>query len=144
MNALIKVRKIVSHVENIFHEGGQTRKEAIKKGAILIVLENPYAGDYVDEITPMMAALKPVGLDAAGQLIEIVPPFRRDGIGVLQIVLVQCVQILGVAARNMGCCPLRQHAGYRRRLCHWCPLMCPRGLSSSRLPFTLLMGQIVG
>ena len=70
MNALIKVRKIVSHVENIFHEGGQTRKEAIKKGAILIVLENPYAGDYVDAITPMMDALKPVGLDAAGQLIE--------------------------------------------------------------------------
>ena len=70
MNALIKVRKIVSHVENIYHEGGQPRKEAIKKGAILIVLENPYAGDFVDEITPMMDALKPVGLDAAGQLIE--------------------------------------------------------------------------
>ena len=70
MNALIKVRKIVSHVENIYHEGGQPRKEAIKKGAILIVLENPYAGDYVDAITPMMDALKPVGLDAAGKLIE--------------------------------------------------------------------------
>ena len=46
----------------------------------------------------------------AGQLIEIISPFRRDGIGVLQIVLVQCVHILSVAARNMGCCPLRQHA----------------------------------
>ena len=53
MNALIKVRKIVSHVENIYHEGGQPRKEAIRKGAILIVLENPYAGDFVDEITEM-------------------------------------------------------------------------------------------
>ena len=38
MNALIKVRKIVSHVENIFHEGGQPRKEAIKKGAIKSVV----------------------------------------------------------------------------------------------------------
>ena len=43
MNELIKVRKIVTHVENIYHEGGQLRKEAIKKGAILIVLENPNA-----------------------------------------------------------------------------------------------------
>ena len=71
MNELIKVRKIVTHVENIYHEGGQARKEAIKKGAILIVLENPYAGEFVDEIVPMMDALKPVGLDAAEQLIEL-------------------------------------------------------------------------
>ena len=71
MNELIKIRKIVTHVENIYHEGGQARKEAIKKGAILIVLENPYAGEFVDEIVSMMDALKPVGLDAAEQLIKL-------------------------------------------------------------------------
>jgi len=71
MNDLIKVRKIVTHVENIFHEGGPVRIEPIKKGAILIVLENPYAGSYVEDITPMMEALKPIGLDAANQLIEL-------------------------------------------------------------------------
>mgnify|MGYP000223964808 CR=1 FL=1 len=71
MNDLIKVRKIVTHVENIFHEGGPAHSEPIKKGAVLIVLENPYAGSYVEDITPMMEALKPVGLDAAKQLIEL-------------------------------------------------------------------------
>ena len=71
MNDLIKVRKIVTHVENIFHEGGPTQTEPIKKGAVLIVLENPYAGSYVEDITPMMEALKPIGLDAANQLIEL-------------------------------------------------------------------------
>ena len=69
MNELIKVRKIVTQVENIYHEGGQARIEPIKKGAILIVLENPYAGEFVDDIIPMMDALKPVGLDSAKQLI---------------------------------------------------------------------------
>ena len=62
---------MVTHVENIYHEGGQARIEPIKKGATLIVLENPYAGEFVDEIVPMMDALKPVGLDAAEQLIEL-------------------------------------------------------------------------
>ena len=71
MNDLIKVRKIVAHVENIFHEGGTPHTEPIKKGAVLIVLENPYAGSYVEDITPMMEALKPIGLDAANQLIEL-------------------------------------------------------------------------
>jgi hypothetical protein len=37
-------------------------------------------------------------------------------------VLVKRVHILGVTTRNVRCCPLRQHAGYRRRLCHCCPL----------------------
>ena len=71
MNDLIKVRKIVTHIENIYHEGGPANTEPIKKGAILIVLENPYAGSYVEDITPMMEALKPIGLDAANQLIEL-------------------------------------------------------------------------
>ena len=57
--------------KNIFHEGGPVHEEAIKKGAILIVLKNPYAGGFVEEITPMMDALKPVGLDAANQLISL-------------------------------------------------------------------------
>jgi len=71
MSNLIKVRKIVTHIENIYHEGGQAHSEPIKKGSVLIVLKNPYAGSYVEDITPMMEALKPIGLDAANQLIEL-------------------------------------------------------------------------
>ena len=71
MNNLIKVRKIVTHVENIFHEGGPVSKIPIKRGAVLIVLENPYAGQYVSKIIPMMDALKPIGLDAANKLIDL-------------------------------------------------------------------------
>ena len=71
MRNLIKVRKIVTLIENIFHEGGPSHKNPIKKGAIMIVIENPYAGNYVNDITPMMEALKPLGLDAAEQLIKL-------------------------------------------------------------------------
>ena len=71
MNDLIKVRKIVTHVENIFHEGGPVSKIPIKKGAVLVVLENPYADQYVSKIIPMMEALKPIGLDAANKLIDL-------------------------------------------------------------------------
>ena len=71
MNDLIKVRKMVTHVENIFHEGVPVSKIPIKKGAVLIVLENPYAGQYVSKIIPMMDALKPIGLDAANKLVDL-------------------------------------------------------------------------
>ena len=71
MSDLIIVRKIVTHTENIFHEGGPSLKNPIKKGSISIVLNNPYAGKFVEDITPMMEALKPVGLEAAEHLIKL-------------------------------------------------------------------------
>ena len=69
MSEMINVRKTVTLVETIRHEGGTPPEKPLKKGAILIVLKNPFAGSYVEDVLPMMDALKPVGLEAAQELI---------------------------------------------------------------------------
>ena len=71
MSELIQIRKVVTHIETIHHEGGPVLNEPIKKGAIMIVLKNPYAGSYVEDVLPMMDALKPSGLEAAQELISL-------------------------------------------------------------------------
>ncbi len=70
MSDLINIRKSISILETIHHEGGPPADKPLKKGAIMLVMKNPYAGSYVDDITPMMEALSPVGLDAATRLVE--------------------------------------------------------------------------
>lgn len=70
MSELVKVRKISTQVEEIYHEKGPVLDTPIKRGSIVVVLENPYAGGYVEDITPFMDALKPLGLKCAKQLIE--------------------------------------------------------------------------
>jgi len=70
MSDMVKVRKISTQVEEIYHEGGPVRTEPILRGSIVVVIENPYAGRYVEDITPMMEALKPLGLKLANQLID--------------------------------------------------------------------------
>lgn len=70
MSDLVKVRKISTQVEEIYHEGGPLRSDPIKRGSIVAVVANPYAGEYVDDITPFMDALKPLGLKLAHQLID--------------------------------------------------------------------------
>ena len=40
MSEMINVRKTVTHVETIRHEGGTPPEKPLKKGAILIVLKN--------------------------------------------------------------------------------------------------------
>ena len=66
---LIDIRRIVTQVEDIFHEGGPRAAVPLRRGAIAAVLTNPYAGRYEPDILPMMAQLNPVGLDLARRLL---------------------------------------------------------------------------
>ena len=81
--SLIQLRKQVTFVEEIFHEGGPPPAEPLKRGAICAVLHNPYAGRYEPDILPMMEALKPLGLAMASALIDALggDPGRIEGYG---------------------------------------------------------------
>ena len=80
---LIDIRRIVTQVEDIFHEGGPPAAVPLRRGAIAAVLTNPYAGRYEPDILPMMDALNPVGLDLARRLLAAmgVPAERIQGYG---------------------------------------------------------------
>ena len=65
----IDVRKIALGLEDIRHDGGVPSANPIRKGWIGAVVKNPYAGRYVADITPMMDALKPLGLNCSQRLL---------------------------------------------------------------------------
>ena len=79
----VKIRKLVTGVEEIFHEGGPFAKIPRKRGWCLAVIENPYAGIYVENIQPFMDDLKPLGVDMATRLIAAlrVPAEEIDSYG---------------------------------------------------------------
>lgn len=66
----VKVRKIVVSVDEVFHEGGPKAEAPLKRASVLAVIENPFAGGYVEEIASYMDALRPLGLDMAKRLID--------------------------------------------------------------------------
>ena len=57
-------------VETIFHEGGPAPDAPHVRGFVAAVAENPFAGRYVEDIAPMMDALKPVGERMARRLVD--------------------------------------------------------------------------
>lgn len=67
---MIEIRRTLTQVEEIRHEFGPVAKVPLLKGAIAVVLTNPYAGRYEPEILPMMEALQPLGVDMAHQLLK--------------------------------------------------------------------------
>ena len=65
----IRIRKTALGIEEVRHDGGPVLERPVRKGWIGAVVANPYAGRYVEDIMPMMEALKPLGLECSQRLL---------------------------------------------------------------------------
>jgi hypothetical protein len=63
------IRKMVTSIEEIFHEGGPRANTPLKRGYVMAVIQNPYAGPYIEDIQPFMEDLKPLGVEMAQKLL---------------------------------------------------------------------------
>ena len=79
----VRLRKRVILLDETLHEGGPPPDEPRRRGVVLSVIENPFAGRFVPEIQGFMDDLRPLGLAMADALIAAlgVPPDRIDGYG---------------------------------------------------------------
>ena len=65
----VRIRKIATQIEEVFHEFGPAPDRTLKRGAVMAVIANPFAGRYVADIQPFMEDLKPLGLSMARRLL---------------------------------------------------------------------------
>lgn len=65
----VVVRKKLTCIEEIFHEGGPVAARPLRRAAALAVIRNPFAGSYVPKIEDFMEDLKPLGLAMARALV---------------------------------------------------------------------------
>ena len=59
MSAII--RKIVTVVEEVLQEGGQAIAPPTRRAAAIAVIENPFAGRYEEDLTPLIAIGEELG-----------------------------------------------------------------------------------
>ena len=65
-----EIRKTCLVVEEIHHDGGPAPAERRRRGAVLAVVKNPFAGRYEEDLQSAMEDLKPLGLMMSARLIE--------------------------------------------------------------------------
>ena len=63
------IRKTLVCVEEVFHEGGPPVAKPPKRGWVMSVIRNPFAGHFAQDIQPFMKDLEPLGLSMAQQLL---------------------------------------------------------------------------
>ena len=66
----LNIRKTAYSVEEILHEGGPKPDVPLSRAAAVAVIENPFAGRYEPDIQWFMEDLKPLGLQMATRLVE--------------------------------------------------------------------------
>lgn len=79
----VVIRKRITVVEEILHEGGPPPAQPLLRGAALCVIRNPFAGRYVEDIAGFMDDLTPLGIAMARDLLKALggDPARIQGYG---------------------------------------------------------------
>jgi hypothetical protein len=85
---MTEIRRVLTHVEDIFHEFGPPRAQPLRRGAAVAVIKNPFAGRFEPDIRAYMDELKPLGLELARRLLAAlnVTPAAVQGYGKAAIV----------------------------------------------------------
>ena len=58
---MVKLRKLVTVTEEILADGGRDAKRPVKKVAAVAVLDNPFAGKFVDDLSALIDAGEELG-----------------------------------------------------------------------------------
>jgi hypothetical protein len=58
---MVKLRKLVTVTEEILADGGRDAKRPVKKVAAIAVLDNPFAGKFVDDLSVLIDAGEELG-----------------------------------------------------------------------------------
>lgn len=65
---MINIERIHTQIEHVFHEFGPPPDTPLIRGAISVVMTNPFAGRYEPNLLSMMEQLDPIGLGLAKRL----------------------------------------------------------------------------
>lgn len=69
---LLNIRKKLLNVETIYHEGGPAASEPLLQASIAVVINNPYAGRYVEDLSELVEASKEIAKDIVPELLDAV------------------------------------------------------------------------
>lgn len=77
----LRIRRSFTIVEERRIEAGQTAEVPLRKVAAVSILENPYAGRYVDDLSELIEASSKLGKAMGAQALEALAPYSVQSYG---------------------------------------------------------------
>jgi hypothetical protein len=80
-SVILRVRRRLTIVDEKSEEAGRASEPPLRKVAAVAIVENPYAGRYVEDLTPLIEASVDLGRELAGQATAALSPYRAESYG---------------------------------------------------------------
>lgn len=82
----LKTRRIFTFVEHKVSEAGRASEIPLRKIAVVAVVENPYAGQYVEDLQPLIDASVALGSELSKLAVQALAPYKAQSYGKAGIV----------------------------------------------------------
>ncbi len=82
----LKIRRSYTFIENRSIEAGKAASIPLRKVAVVVVVENPYAGRFVKDLNPMIKASAAIGRELAAMAAKALAPYKAQSLGKAAIV----------------------------------------------------------
>src|SRR3984893_285777 len=77
----LTIRRYYTFIEHHLNEAGRPDSEPLRKVAAVAIVENPYAGRYVEDLEPLIAASECLGKELARLAVEALAPYKAQSYG---------------------------------------------------------------
>lgn len=77
----LKIRKVYTFIEDVLSEAGRPASPLLRKVAAVAIVENPHAGEYVEDLKPMIEASEELGRELSKVAVQALSPYRAQSYG---------------------------------------------------------------
>jgi hypothetical protein len=77
----LKIKRSYTIIENKGIEAGKAVAVPLRKVAAVVVIDNPYAGRYVKDLSPMIKASAALGSELAAMAAKALAPYKAQSLG---------------------------------------------------------------
>ena len=93
----MQIRRILTFFDEVRSEAGQETDPPLRKAAVVAIVENPFAGRYVGDLAPLVAASEAIGREICAMAVGMLSPFRPESYGKAAVIGLDGEQEHGVA-----------------------------------------------
>lgn len=77
----LKIRRFYTFIEHKLSEAGRDSEIPLRKIPVVAVVENPYAGHYVEELQPLINASVALGAELSKLAVQALAPYKAQSYG---------------------------------------------------------------
>lgn len=77
----MQIRRILTFFDEVRCESGRPTAPPLRKSAAVAVVQNPFAGKYVEDLSPLVTASEAIGREICAMAVALLAPFKPVSYG---------------------------------------------------------------